>query len=301
MFIFLTHKKNPHTGRSGFPFQPVSNTNSPNNHKCVSLFAKCNCNGGLENDAKEKAKLMNAHALRRKTFFQSYSHPDTAYVFTDDNKTPISRNERVQISRAKRMSTPNIGNNYTVLDVAVHPEVVLTVSHKNGSIIPRYVETVRSKPKPILKKSITFQSDSDGSPVYEEIMQKSDSAKAIKLQSNANAVFDSAMTARTESYLRSDRVKKLSLMSASQTYGSAQNLEYLKNNALSYQQINNDNVNNNKNTNNNSNLESNLSDRKYYHKEMENIAAYADLEKTTSSSLPDYLYVNNAFIDENVN
>lgn len=85
-----------------------SRQNYKKSHNCVSLFAKCNC--------KDE---------RRKKVFQSYVHPDTAFVFTDENKNaPISRerkytmkNRPAQLTRSKRLSTPNFGN-YTILDVA---------------------------------------------------------------------------------------------------------------------------------------------------------------------------------------
>ncbi len=87
----------------------TSRQNFKKSHNCVSLFAKCNC----KDDRRNKKVL------------QSYVHPDTAFVFTDENKNAtISRerkytvkNRSAQLQRSKRLSTPNFGN-YTILDVA---------------------------------------------------------------------------------------------------------------------------------------------------------------------------------------
>lgn len=137
---------------------------SRSGHTCGSLFAKCNCK--LTQAIPTTAKTAEQHQLaeRRRTFFQSYSHPDTNFVFTDENRNPSlrTRTPRGQstATRTKRLSTPCIPGTYSVLDMAVHPEVVLTMSHSNGRIEPMYAETgVTGRPKPILKKSITFQGD----------------------------------------------------------------------------------------------------------------------------------------------
>lgn len=86
----------------------ISRQNYKKSHNCVSLFAKCNCKDD-----------------KRKKVLQSYVHPDTAFVFTDENKNATVSRERKytmksrtsQLTRSKRLSTPNFGN-YTILDVA---------------------------------------------------------------------------------------------------------------------------------------------------------------------------------------
>lgn len=116
-------------------------------HACGSLFANCNCS----------AQAKDPDPDRRKKLFQSYSHPDTSHIFTDENKNATSQKTKpiklrgTKISERKRLSSPNIGN-YSVLDVAVHPEVVLTVSHANGQIEPRYAHPAsQTKSKQIVK------------------------------------------------------------------------------------------------------------------------------------------------------
>ncbi|XP_055848735.1 cGMP-dependent protein kinase, isozyme 1 isoform X2 [Episyrphus balteatus] len=81
-----------------------------------------------------------------KRLYQSFSHPDTAYIFTDENKNPVrdrlsfrynahppitARGGRVEIKHPKRSSSPNIGQ-FQVLDVAVHPDILVKVSPKHS-------------------------------------------------------------------------------------------------------------------------------------------------------------------------
>lgn len=118
-------------------------------HTCGSLFANCNCSILTGNDTNQKPVK----------YVQSYSHPDTSYIFTDQNRVPsytrnsAYKNRNSRISDAKRLSSPNIGD-YSILDVDVHPEVVLTVSHTNGEIQPLYADTKRDKSTPYCKKSL---------------------------------------------------------------------------------------------------------------------------------------------------
>lgn len=98
----------PQTGLTSVPTNLSLRQNYKKSHNCVSLFAKCNCKDD-----------------RRKKVLQSYVHPDTAFVFTDENKNATISKERKytmktrtsQLPRSKRLSTPNFGN-YTILDVA---------------------------------------------------------------------------------------------------------------------------------------------------------------------------------------
>ncbi|XP_058985512.1 mucin-2 isoform X2 [Musca domestica] len=90
---------------------------------------------------------------KSKKLFQSYSHPDTDFIFTDENKHPsreslqhllspqqqsqetiiTSRGGRVEIKQPKRSSSPNIGH-YQVLDVAVHPDILVKISPKHSPL-----------------------------------------------------------------------------------------------------------------------------------------------------------------------
>lgn len=243
------------------------------NHTCGSLFAKCNCNPSPPlTDGSDASSLASSspspsaatslpppqRAERRKTLFQSYSHPDTAFVFTDENRNP-SRDRPVRITKAqstptrtKRLSTPCIGN-YTVLDVAVHPEVVLTFSHTNGAIEPRYAETgVRPvRPKPILKKSITFQNDNGYMRSFREELLLRKLSKSLsegdeQHHHNGRSSFSMYGSGDTNhTYLRPIE-KKFSRLTAAATANDdafeaarqKDNMEYLKYNALGYQQDN---------------------------------------------------------------
>lgn len=128
--------------------------------------------------------------------------------------------------------------------MAVHPEVVLTVSHRNGLIEPRYAENgIRtSRPKPILKKSITFQNDSPYFSSLQNVQTQKKLSKSANTsqEENLNSCYDSEL-GRTNDYFRSALERKLN---ATLDFDSTQkdNLEYLKYNALSYQQNNNNNV-----------------------------------------------------------
>lgn len=90
---------------------------------------------------------------KSKKLFQTYSHPDTDFVFTDENKHPsreslqhllspqqqsqdtviTARGGRVEIKQPKRSSSPNIGQ-YHILDVAVHPDILVKISPKHSPI-----------------------------------------------------------------------------------------------------------------------------------------------------------------------
>lgn len=203
-----------------------SRQNYKKSHNCVSLFAKCNC--------KDE---------RRKKVIQSYAHPDTAFVFTDENKNAPNRHESrerkytmknrtSQSARSKRLSTPNFGN-YTILDVAVHPEVVLAISHTNGMIEPMYAENaIHSRPKPILKKSFSaIRSDS--------VSHSFDYLEQIKSRSDGNSGEGSLSQSNRNGFFRNELERKFSNLS-SEDFSSTQNdnMEYLKYNALSYQQNN---------------------------------------------------------------
>lgn len=126
-------------------------------HTCGSLFAKCACSLPLVTTPTTPTLSNTTTNIttieQRKKYFQSYSHPDTPFIFTNENKKPpliesptIENNSRLfgksrgatehtfcskdgkfEITNSKRLSTPNIGN-YSLLNIAVHPEIVLKVS-----------------------------------------------------------------------------------------------------------------------------------------------------------------------------
>lgn len=157
-------KHTPSAGTASLLSSSTSLMASRSGHTCGSLFAKCNCKTTQPISASAKTAEQHQLAERRRTLFQSYSHPDTNFIFTDENRNPTvhTRTPRGQstATRTKRLSTPCIPGSYSVLNVAVHPEVVLTMSHSNGRIEPMHAENALTcQPRPILKKSITFQGD----------------------------------------------------------------------------------------------------------------------------------------------
>ncbi|KAJ6645894.1 cGMP-dependent protein kinase, isozyme 1 [Pseudolycoriella hygida] len=212
------------------PNLSASHQSYKKSHNCVSLFAKCGC--------KDE---------RRKKVIQSYVHPDTAFVFTDENKNAAISRERKytvkartsQLPRNKRLSTPNIGN-YTILDVAVHPEVVLAVSHTNGMIEPMYAEnTLHSRPRPILKKSFSAMRSDSLNNSFDGLEQLKSKSNGNSREGNLNnSSYDSKAMLRN-TFFRSDLERKFSHLT-SEDFSATQkaNLEYLKYNALSYQQEN---------------------------------------------------------------
>ncbi|CRK93803.1 CLUMA_CG007330, isoform A [Clunio marinus] len=131
---------------------------------CGSLFAKCNCSHHSKDiiplisevDCDREASKFDRHTRKN----QSFSHPDTPVIFTEENRYPIdplprlrsshetvfrSGNQEVEIKHSKRSSSPNIGN-FTSLNVDIHPEFKVQVIPKSFTL----QETTRRKP--ILKK-----------------------------------------------------------------------------------------------------------------------------------------------------
>lgn len=137
---------------------------------CGSLFANCNCSHHsnptipliTETDCdKAKPKL---DRFGRKN--QSFSHPDTPVIFTEENRYPISTqldspnrlrtsqetifkngNQNVEIKHSKRSSSPNLGE-FTISKVEIHPEFEVQVIPKSKSSAP--LDTPRRRA--ILKK-----------------------------------------------------------------------------------------------------------------------------------------------------
>ncbi|XP_036215981.2 cGMP-dependent protein kinase, isozyme 1 [Bactrocera oleae] len=102
---------------------------------------------------------------KAKRFFQSYSHPDTDYIFTDANKKPSresliqihvqhqqepvikTRDGKLEFKQPKRSSSPNIGQ-YQVLDVAVHPDILVKISPKHSPVPGSHYQTQSTQSTP---------------------------------------------------------------------------------------------------------------------------------------------------------
>ncbi|XP_055708893.1 cGMP-dependent protein kinase, isozyme 1 isoform X2 [Phlebotomus papatasi] len=141
-------------------------------HTCGSLFANCEC------DLRDECRSHKTFA--RKKIFQSFSHPDTTFIFTDESAQVkdqrASQRSRVIATRngilalpgaEKRQSTPSLGN-FTVHDVAIHPEVVLKVCRQepvtptnspNQSFFSDHLKTQLRQIRPHKTRSDSGQSD----------------------------------------------------------------------------------------------------------------------------------------------
>ncbi|XP_023159442.1 cGMP-dependent protein kinase, isozyme 1 [Ceratitis capitata] len=145
---------------------------------------------------------------KAKRFFQSYSHPDTDYVFTDENKKPSresliqihvqhqqepvikTRDGKLEFKQPKRSSSPNIGQ-YQVLDVAVHPDILVKISPKHSPITlaRSQIQSPQNTPRSAQQRRRLLQRsheiDSGGSTSESEKnfeAQQADSAKDLSLQ-----------------------------------------------------------------------------------------------------------------------
>ncbi|XP_059616810.1 cGMP-dependent protein kinase, isozyme 1 [Phlebotomus argentipes] len=155
-------------------------------HTCGSLFANCECD--LRDECRNKT---------RKKIFQSFSHPDTAFIFTDE-KTQVKDSKVAQRSRVistrngilalpgreKRQSTPSLGN-FTVHDVVIHPEVVLKVCRQdpvtptnspNQAFFTDHLKSQLKQIRPTKTRNDSVQSDQSTSSDRRASLAKSDSS-----------------------------------------------------------------------------------------------------------------------------
>lgn len=140
-------------------------SNFKKSNTCGSLFAKCSCSHHSQTIIplitqtdfdKEFRPKLDRHNKKN----QSFSHPDTPVIFTEENRYPDFQNrlrtsqetifknhgnQKVEIKHSKRSSSPNIGE-FTLSNVDIHPEFKVQVIPKS----PTFHET--PKRRPILKK-----------------------------------------------------------------------------------------------------------------------------------------------------
>lgn len=139
--------------------------NFKKSNTCGSLFAKCNCSRHsttiipliTHTDCdKEIRPKLDRHSKKN----QSFSHPDTPVVFTEENRYPegqgrlrtsqetIFKNQddqKVEVKHSKRSSSPNIGD-LSLTNVEIHPEFKVQVIPKS----PTFQDS--PKRRPVLKK-----------------------------------------------------------------------------------------------------------------------------------------------------
>lgn len=136
-----------------------SRANFKKSNTCGSLFAKCKCNNHVHHHTtvipliteidcdRENTKL---ERNSRKT--QSFSHPDTPVIFTEENRYPVNCGEfcnrlrtsqetiittttgrqKVEIKHSKRASSPNLyANSSSNSAIDIHPEFQVQVTPKS--------------------------------------------------------------------------------------------------------------------------------------------------------------------------
>lgn len=155
----------PKLAESSVRVNVPARANFKKSNTCGSLFAKCNCSNHpdtliplITECDKVRPKL---DRLSRKT--QSFSHPDTPVIFTEENRYPVNfdspnrlrasqetvfknGNQNIEIKHSKRSSSPNI-REFSASNVEIHPEFKV-------QIVPKTSVPSETKPKrrPILKK-----------------------------------------------------------------------------------------------------------------------------------------------------
>jgi hypothetical protein len=128
----------------------ASRTNFKKSITCGSLYANCNCSestssSSISNCEKESKKLTHQHRPKN----QSFSHPDTPIVFTEENRYPSSAQDSqacivpdtitvksglVEIKPCKRASSPNLSGIWSDLkEVPVHPELQVKIGPRTSA------------------------------------------------------------------------------------------------------------------------------------------------------------------------
>jgi hypothetical protein len=163
-----------------------SRANFRKSNTCGSLFAKCKCNNHVHHHTTVIPLITETDCDRsklernsRKT--QSFSHPDTPVIFTEENRYPANGGggdilgrlrtsqetiittagrQKVEIKHSKRASSPNLFINSNGIDI--HPEFQVQVTSKNPTAAaaaspPDNSEISSSSPRsarrPLLKKA----------------------------------------------------------------------------------------------------------------------------------------------------
>ena len=121
---------------------------------CGSFYVDCGCYNHLNNAQKLKTDVDTVKEKRRQRSSQSFSHPDTAQIFTEENKyaadvTGTSPKSSIVTSRSGDFqvlhSSRRLSNSDDQLNYAFHPEFVLKKIESNPK--------ANKPPRPILKKN----------------------------------------------------------------------------------------------------------------------------------------------------
>lgn len=162
----------PKLAESSVRVNVPARANFKKSNTCGSLYAKCNCSHHsqtiipliTETDCDRERPKLDRHNRKN----QSFSHPDTPVIFTEENRYPVpvsafdlpkslrvsqetifkNGNRNVEIQHSKRSSSPNIGE-FTVSKVEIHPEFKVQVIPKTQQ---EKTTTTTPRRRPILKK-----------------------------------------------------------------------------------------------------------------------------------------------------
>lgn len=159
----------PKLAESSVRVNVPARANFKKSNTCGSLYAKCNCSHHshtvipliTETDCDSNRPKLDRHSKKN----QSFSHPDTTVIFTQQNRYPNQPsvdspnrlrasqetifkkgNQEVEIKHSKRSSSPNIGE-YTLSRVNIHPEFEVQVLQKSLTL-----QETSPRLRPILKK-----------------------------------------------------------------------------------------------------------------------------------------------------
>lgn len=163
----------PKLAESSVRVNVPARANFKKSNTCGSLYANCNCSDHhhshtvipliTETDCDRGRPKLDRHSKKN----QSFSHPDTPVIFTEENRYPIqvssdspsrlrasqetifkSGKQKVEIKHSKRSSSPNIGE-YIFSKVEIHPEFEVQLLPKSLTL----QETTLTKHRPVLKKA----------------------------------------------------------------------------------------------------------------------------------------------------
>lgn len=147
----------PKIAESSVRINVPARANFKKSNTCGSLFAQCKCTQHshiiiprITTTACEREKVQKCDRQRRS---QSFSHPDTPVVFTEQNRYPklsshsiLSENgkQKVEIKYSNHSTSPNTDDN-SLATLNIHPEFKVQVIPKTSAqTIPRR--------RPVLKK-----------------------------------------------------------------------------------------------------------------------------------------------------
>lgn len=156
-------------------------SNFKKSNTCGSFFAKCKCNNHPHHhqtvipllEQEDCGKQFRGGKLERNSRkTQSFSHPDTPIIFTEENRYPVTSagdlisnnryktsletiikagSQKIEIKHSKRASSPELQCNGNGFDI--HPEFQVQVTAKSPTILNHQEDKNPVPRRPIFKKS----------------------------------------------------------------------------------------------------------------------------------------------------